>query len=102
MPFADTSVYKVPAELTDDEVLFLADILPSAYEVGVLNGGVQPGDTVAIVGAAPVGLAAILTAKLYTPVGSSRSISPRRASRRRASSVPISRSTTARRTPSSG
>lgn len=67
VPFADTSVYKVPAELTDDQVLFLADILPTAYEVGVLNGGVQPGDTVAIVGAGPVGLAAILTAKLYTP-----------------------------------
>ncbi len=67
VPFADTSVYKVPDELTDEQVLFLADILPTAYEVGVLNGGVQPGDTVAIVGAGPVGLAAILTAKLYTP-----------------------------------
>ncbi len=48
-------------------MLFLADILPTAYEVGVLNGGVQPGDTVAIVGAGPIGLAAIMTAKLYTP-----------------------------------
>jgi alcohol dehydrogenase len=67
VPFADTSVYKVPEELSDEEVLFLADILPTAYEIGVLNGGVQPGDTVAIVGAGPVGLAAILTAKLYTP-----------------------------------
>ncbi len=67
VPFADTSVYKVPDELTDEQVLFLADILPTAYEVGVLNGGVQPGDTVAIVGAGPVGLAAIMTAKLYTP-----------------------------------
>jgi len=67
VPFADTSVYKVPEELTDDQVLFLADILPTAYEVGVLNGGVQPGDTVAIVGAGPIGLAAIMTAKLYTP-----------------------------------
>jgi len=67
VPFADTSVYKVPEELTDEQVLFLADILPTAYEVGVLNGGVQPGDTVAIVGAGPVGLAAIMTAKLYTP-----------------------------------
>ena len=38
MPFADTSVYKVPDELTDEQVLFLADILPTAYEVGVLNG----------------------------------------------------------------
>src|SRR5438045_9547049 len=67
VPFADTSVYKVPDELTDDQVLFLADILPTAYEVGVLNGGVEPGDTVAIVGAGPIGLAAILTAKLFTP-----------------------------------
>ena len=48
-------------------MLFLADILPTAYEVGVLNGGVEPGDTVAIVGAGPIGLAAILTAKLFTP-----------------------------------
>jgi alcohol dehydrogenase len=48
-------------------VLFLADILPTAYEVGVLNGRVSPGDVVAIVGAGPIGLAAILTASLYTP-----------------------------------
>jgi alcohol dehydrogenase len=67
VPFADTSVYKVPPELSDEQVLFLADILPTSFEVGVLNGGVQPGDTVAIVGAGPIGLAAILTAKLYTP-----------------------------------
>ncbi len=67
VPFADTSVYKVPKGLTDEQVLFLSDILPTAFEVGVLNGGVKPGDTVAIVGAGPVGLAAILTAKLYTP-----------------------------------
>ena len=67
IPFADTSLYKVPAELSDEQVLFLADILPTSYEVGVLNGGVTPGDTVAIVGAGPIGLAAILTAKLYTP-----------------------------------
>ena len=67
VPFADTSVYKVPEELTDEDVLFLADILPTSFEVGVLNGGVQPGDTVAIVGAGPIGLAAVLTAKLFTP-----------------------------------
>ncbi len=48
-------------------MLFLADILPTAYEVGVLNGRVEPGDTVAIVGAGPIGLAAIMTAKLHTP-----------------------------------
>jgi len=67
VPFADNSVYKIPEGLTDEQVLFLADILPTSYEVGVLNGKVSPGDTVAIVGAGPIGLAAILTAKLYTP-----------------------------------
>ena len=67
IPFADTSLYKVPEQLSDEQVLFLADILPTAYEVGVLNGNVTPGDTVAIVGAGPIGLAAILAAKLYTP-----------------------------------
>ena len=67
VPFADTSVYKVPEQLTDEQVLFLADILPTSYEVGVLNGMVSPGDLVAIVGAGPIGLAAILTARLYTP-----------------------------------
>ncbi len=67
VPFADNSVYKVPARLTDEQVLFLADILPTSFEVGVLNGMVGPGDVVAIVGAGPIGLAAILTARLYTP-----------------------------------
>jgi alcohol dehydrogenase len=67
VPFADTSVYKVPEQLTDEQVLFLADILPTAYEVGVLNGKLEPGDTIVVVGAGPIGLAAIMTAKLYTP-----------------------------------
>jgi alcohol dehydrogenase len=67
VPFVDTSVYKVPEGLTDEQVLFLADILPTAYEVGVLNGKVDAGDTVVIVGAGPVGLATVMTAKLYTP-----------------------------------
>jgi alcohol dehydrogenase len=67
VPFADTSVYKVPEGLSDEQVLFLADILPTAYEVGVLNGRVEPGDTVAVVGAGPIGLAAIMTAQLHTP-----------------------------------
>jgi alcohol dehydrogenase len=66
-PFADTSVYKLPEALTPEDVIFLSDILPTAYEVGVLNGGVQPGDTVAVVGAGPIGLATIMTAKLFTP-----------------------------------
>ena len=67
VPFADNSTYKVPEQLTDEQVLFLADILPTSYEVGVLSGKVSPGDVVAIVGAGPIGLAAILTAQLYTP-----------------------------------
>jgi alcohol dehydrogenase len=67
VPFADTSLYKLPEGLTAEDVIFLADILPTAFEVGVLNGGVQPGDTVAVVGAGPIGLATIMTAKLFTP-----------------------------------
>ena len=67
VPFADNSVYKVPEQLSDEQVLFLADILPTSFEVGVLNGMVAPGDVVAIVGAGPIGLAAMLTARLYTP-----------------------------------
>jgi alcohol dehydrogenase len=67
VPFVDNSVYKVPEGLTDEQVLFLADILPTAYEVGVLNGKVDAGDTVVIVGAGPIGLATVMTAKLYTP-----------------------------------
>src|SRR5579863_2848342 len=67
VPFADTSVYKIPSGLSNEQVLFLADILPTAYEVGVLNGRVEPGDTIAIVGAGPIGLAAIMTARLHTP-----------------------------------
>jgi alcohol dehydrogenase len=67
IPFVDTSAYRIPEGLTDEQVLFLADILPTSYEVGILNGGVRPGDVVAIVGAGPIGLAAVLAAKLYTP-----------------------------------
>ena len=67
VPFADNSLYKVPAGLTDEQVLFLSDILPTSFEVGIQNGGVRPGDTVVIVGAGPIGLAAVMTAKLYTP-----------------------------------
>ena len=67
VPFADTSVYKIPSGLTDEQVLLLSDILPTAFEVGVLNGKVAPGDTIAVVGAGPIGLAAILTARLFSP-----------------------------------
>ena len=67
VPFADTSTYTVPAGVPDEEVLMLADILPTAYEVGVLNGQVAPGDVVVIVGAGPIGLAAIMGARLFSP-----------------------------------
>jgi len=67
VPFADTSTYPVPAGVSDDQILMMADILPTGFEVGVLNGKVGPGDVVAVVGAGPIGLAAILGAKLYSP-----------------------------------
>jgi alcohol dehydrogenase len=67
VPFADNSTYPVPAGVSDEELLMLTDILPTAYEVGVLNGKVRPGDVVAVVGAGPVGLSAIVGARLYSP-----------------------------------
>jgi alcohol dehydrogenase len=67
LPFADLSTYRLPAAISDEAAVLLADILPTSYEVGVLNGHVQPGDTVVVVGAGPIGLAAILTAKLFSP-----------------------------------
>lgn len=67
VPFADNSTHKVPAGVSDEQMVMLADILPTSYEVGVLNGAVRPGDVVAIVGAGPIGLAAVLTAQLYSP-----------------------------------
>jgi len=67
VPFADTSTFRIPAGVTDEEALMLADTLPTGYEVGVLAGGVRPGDVVAIVGAGPVGLSAITCAQLFSP-----------------------------------
>ncbi len=67
IPFADTSTYKLPSSVSDEQAVMLADILPTSYEVGVLNGAVRPADVVAIVGAGPIGLAATLTARLYSP-----------------------------------
>jgi alcohol dehydrogenase len=67
VPFADNSTYPVPSGASDEDILMLADILPTAYEVGVLNGRVQPGDVVAIVGAGPIGLSAIMGARLFSP-----------------------------------
>ncbi len=67
IPFADTSLYRVPGGADEDALVMLSDILPTGFECGVLSGAVKPGDTVAIVGAGPVGLAALLTAQLYSP-----------------------------------
>jgi alcohol dehydrogenase len=67
VPFADSSTYLIPSGVSDETVLMLADIAPTGYEVGVLNGGVQPGDVVAVVGAGPIGLSAMLTSQLYSP-----------------------------------
>ena len=67
VPFVDTSTHLVPADVSDEQVIYLADILPTSYEVGVLAGKVRPGDVVAIVGYGPIGLAALLGASLFTP-----------------------------------
>jgi alcohol dehydrogenase len=67
VPYADTSTYRIPDGVTDEEILMLADILPTGYEVGVLAGGVRPGDVVAVVGAGPIGLSAITCARLFSP-----------------------------------
>ncbi|MFD8236666.1 zinc-dependent alcohol dehydrogenase family protein [Streptomyces sp. NPDC059696] len=67
VPHADLSAHPLPGALTSQDAVLFADIFPTAYEVGVINGGVRPGDTVAVVGAGPIGLAAILTARLYSP-----------------------------------
>jgi alcohol dehydrogenase len=71
VPFADTSLYAVPTDVTNEQAIFLADSLPTGYEVGVLAGGVRPGDTVAVVGAGAVGLSAVLTTSLW---GASKTI----------------------------
>ncbi|WP_030715770.1 alcohol dehydrogenase catalytic domain-containing protein [Streptomyces sp. NRRL F-2580] len=67
VPFADLSVYPLPSTVDSADAVLLADIFPTSYEVGVLNGNVRPGDTVVVVGAGPVGLAAITTSRLYSP-----------------------------------
>ncbi|MEV7499620.1 zinc-dependent alcohol dehydrogenase family protein [Streptomyces sp. NPDC093018] len=67
VPYADLSVHPLPGTLASEDAVLLADIFPTSYEVGVLNGRVRPGDTVVIVGAGPIGLAAIATARLFSP-----------------------------------
>jgi alcohol dehydrogenase len=67
IPYADTGLYPLPPEVDDEAAVMLSCILPTGLECGALNGQIKPGDTVAIVGAGPVGLAALLTAQLYSP-----------------------------------
>jgi alcohol dehydrogenase len=67
IPFADTSLYALPEGVDEEAMVMLSDILPTGYECGVLNGTVKPGDTVALVGAGPVGLSALLTTQFYAP-----------------------------------
>ena len=67
VPFAENSVYKVPEGMTDAEGILLSDILPTGFEIGVQYGRVAPGDVVAVIGAGPVGLSAVMTARLYGP-----------------------------------
>src|ERR1700738_1944993 len=67
VPFADTSTYPAPDGVADEALLMLADILPTGYEVGVLNGQIQPGDVVAVVGSGPLGLSGMLGSNLYSP-----------------------------------
>jgi alcohol dehydrogenase len=67
IPHADGSLYPFPADADEEAMVMLSDILPTGFECGVLNGQVKPGDTIAIVGAGPVGLAVLLTSQFYSP-----------------------------------
>ena len=91
VPFADTSLHLLPDGVSDTDAVMLADIVPTAYEVGVLKGAVRPGDVVVIVGAGPIGLAAVITAKLFSPATSWSSTGLRPDWRRRRSSAQTSR-----------
>lgn len=67
IPYADGSLYHFPAGGDEEALVMLSDVLPTGFECGVLNGQVKPGDSVAIVGAGPIGLAVLLTAQFYSP-----------------------------------
>jgi alcohol dehydrogenase len=67
IPYADNSLYSIPAGADEEALVMLSDILPTGYECGVLNGQVKPGDVLAIVGAGPIGMAALLTSQFYSP-----------------------------------
>jgi alcohol dehydrogenase len=67
IPHADNSLYLIPDGADEEALVMLSDILPTGHEIGVINGGVKPGDTIAIVGAGPIGMSALLTAQFYSP-----------------------------------
>lgn len=67
IPHADTSLYRIPEGANEDALVMLSDVFPTGFECGVLNGEIKPGDTVAVIGAGPIGLAALLTSKFYSP-----------------------------------
>ncbi len=67
IPHADTSLHPIAQGADEEALVMLSDVLPTGFECGVLNGKVQPGSTVAIVGSGPIGLAALLTAQFYAP-----------------------------------
>ena len=100
IPYADTSLYKIPAGVDEEALVMLSDILPTGFECGVLNGKVQPGNMVAIVGAGPIGLAALLTAQFYSPAGIIMIDLDENRSRCRSAWVPPPRSTAATARPS--
>jgi len=75
IPFADNSLYPIPLGVNDEEYVMLSDILPTGFECGVVNGGIKPGDIVAIVGSGPIGIAVLMTAQFYSPAKTSLSIS---------------------------
>lgn len=67
IPHADNSLYRIPEGVNEDALVMLSDVFPTGFECGVLNGEIKPGDAVAIIGAGPIGLAALLTSKFYSP-----------------------------------
>src|SRR5690606_15560626 len=67
IPHADTSLYHIPEGVEEEALVMLSDILPTALEIGVQHGNVKPGDVVAIIGAGPIGMSALLTAQFYSP-----------------------------------
>src|SRR5690606_41513996 len=66
-PHADNSLYHIPKGISDQAAVLISDILPTGFEIGVLNGQVKPGDTVAIIGAGPIGMSALITSQFYSP-----------------------------------